>query len=117
MRALATPAAAQDAARGAALIFNSDKGNCTICHAIPGLGLPEDAQGDIGPPLAGVGARWSQADLATIITDPRPFMPDTIMPAYGVTAGLRDVAVAYHGQPILTEAEIADIAAYLAGLQ
>jgi sulfur-oxidizing protein SoxX len=117
MLVLAQTAAAQDAARGAQLMFATEKGNCTICHAIPGLGLPDAAQGDIGPSLAGVGARWSQADLVAIITDPRRFMPDTIMPAFGVTEGLTGVAVAYRGRPILTGDEIADIAAYLAGLQ
>jgi len=117
MLMLAQPVVAQDAQRGAALIFATEKGNCTICHVIPGLGLPEEAQGDIGPSLAGVGARWSQSDLAAILTDPRPFMPDTIMPAYGIVEGLTDVAAAWRGQPILTEAEVADIAAYLAGLQ
>lgn len=130
MLALAQGAAAQEAAtqeagaalsgeaaRGAGLIRDSEKGNCTICHAIPGLGIPEEAQGNIGPPLAGVGA-WRDRDwLIAFITDPRPARPDTVMPAFGTTEGLIDVAPAYAGRPILTGDEIGAIASYLETLR
>lgn len=117
--ALAGGASAQGAqARlGAALIFDSEKGNCTICHAIPGLGIPEDAQGNIGPSLDGVGSRHDRDWLIPFITDPRDTFPDTVMPAFGTTRGLIDVAPEYAGRPILTGDEIAAIAAYLETLQ
>lgn len=115
--AFAPHAQAQDAMRGAALAFDSEKGNCTICHVIPGLGLPDEAQGNIGPSLDGVGARHDRAGLVALIEDPRAFFPDTVMPAFGVTEGLIAVAEPWRGKPILTSDEIEDIAAYLEGLR
>lgn len=119
MLVLAGGASAQDAqARlGAALIVDSEKGNCTICHAIPGLGIPPDAQGNIGPALDGVGSRHDRDWFIRFITDPRTTFPDTVMPAFGITEGLIDVAPEYAGRPILTPDEIAAIAAYLETLQ
>ncbi|WP_195759794.1 sulfur oxidation c-type cytochrome SoxX [Paracoccus sp. S-4012] len=113
---LAAPAWAQDPARGLALMRDSQKGNCSICHLVPGIGLPEDAQGNIGPSLAGVGARLSLAELHARITDARIGNPDTMMPPYGTTEGLVDVDPRYRGRPILTPGEIGDVAAYLSGL-
>lgn len=117
--ALAGPAARAegDPARGAEVIRDSERGNCTICHAIPGLGIPDEAQGDIGPPLAGIGAMRDIDELRAIVTDPRGFFPRTIMPAYGVTEGLVDVAELFRGRPILNPQEIADVAAYLESLR
>lgn len=110
----APPLQAQEAARGLELMRDSTKGNCSICHVIPGIGLPEDAQGTIGPPLAGVGGRLTRAEIAARITDPRIANPDTIMPAYGVSIGLVDVAAAWRGRPILTGPEIDAISGWLA---
>jgi len=114
----ATSATAQgDAQRGAAIVFDSERGNCTICHVIAGLSLPEDAQGNIGPPLAGISAWRSAEELAAIITDPRALMPGTVMPAYGTTDGLNDVAPQWRGRPVLTGDDIADVVAYLMELR
>lgn len=95
---------------------DSAKGNCSICHLIPGIGLPEEAQGNIGPPLAGTGARLSAAEIGARIADARRVQPETLMPPYGTTDGLTDVDPRYPG-PILTADEIADITAYLQGLR
>lgn len=113
---LASPAPAQDAPRGLELMRDSTKGNCSICHLIPGIGLPEEAQGDIGPPLAGVGARLTPEEIHARIADARRVNPATIMPPYGTTEGLIDVDPRYPG-PILTKGEIADVTAYLQALR
>ena len=46
-------AAHGDAARGAAIAASRQQGLCVLCHALPGQAAA--FQGDIGPPLAGVG--------------------------------------------------------------
>lgn len=113
---LGTAAGAQDPARGLELMRDSEKGNCSICHLVPGIGLPEEAQGNIGPSLEAVGARLSLRELRERITDSRIANPDTMMPPYGTIDGLRDVDPRYRGHPILTPGEIGDVVAYLAGL-
>ncbi|MBV0893448.1 sulfur oxidation c-type cytochrome SoxX [Paracoccus sp. Z118] len=95
---------------------DSDKGNCSICHLVPGIGLPEDAQGNIGPSLAGIGSRLTAKELRERITDARIANAATMMPPYGTTEGLVDVDPRHRGRPILTPDEIGDIAAYLSGL-
>ena len=113
----ADPAAAQDAERGRELIRASEKGNCSICHLVPGIGLPDEAQGNIGPSLEGVGARLAPAELRAQIVDARTMNPETVMPPYGSIDGLVDVDKRYRGRPILTAGEIADIVAYLSSLK
>ena len=103
--------------RGIELIRDSTKGNCSICHLIPGIGVPEDAQGNIGPSLAGVGLRLSPQELRERIVDARRFNPDTLMPPFGVTSGLVNVDHRYQGKPILTDAEITAVLSYLSGLK
>lgn len=110
---LALPATAADPARGLDVARASYKGNCSICHVIPGIGVPEEGQGKIRPSLAGVGGRLSAVELTARITDPRKLDPTTTMPAYDTTERLRNVAVRYAGKPILTPDEIA----YLQTLQ
>jgi len=111
------PAESQDAARGRELARSSEQGNCTICHVIPGMGLPEDAMGNLGPPLVGVGARLSAQALTAQLTDPQALVPDSIMPAFGKVKGLTDVAPGYRGRPILSADEIADVVAFLKTLE
>lgn len=106
-----------DPARGAALVVDSEKGNCVICHAIPVDGLPEGVSGDLGPPLDGVGSLYSAAELRQRVVDPKAIDPETIMPAYHVTDGLTRVAAAYAGRPILTAQEVEDVVAFLGTLR
>lgn len=110
------PVLAQDAARGLELMRDSTKGNCSICHFVPGIGLPEEAQGNIGPSLEGAGSRLTPQELRTQIIDARQLNPATIMPPYGTVDGLIDVDRRFRGKPILTPGEIDDIVAYLSGL-
>jgi L-cysteine S-thiosulfotransferase len=106
-----------DPERGRALVVDSEKGNCVICHAIPIEELPEGVAGDLGPPLDGVGARYGPAELRQRVADPKALNPDTLMPAYHVAEGLTRVDPAYRGRPILDAQEVEDVVAFLATLR
>ena len=112
----ATAAAAQgDAAHGAAIAASRSQGLCVLCHALPGQ--PAALAGTVGPPLAGVGGRLDVATLRARLVEPERFNPDTVMPAYGRTDGLQQVAPAQRGRPLLGAAEIDDLVAWLATLR
>lgn len=91
------------------------KGNCLACHAMP---IPEEGfQGDIGPDLRGVGARYKAAELRLRLVDPTRLDPDTIMPPFHRVDGLHRVKAELRGRPILTAQEIEDVIAYLMSLK
>lgn len=116
--ALLLPCAASsqgDAARGAAIASSRSQGLCVLCHALPGQ--PAALQGDLGPPLAGVGARVDAETLRQRLLAPERFNPDTVMPSYGRTDGLQRVAPALRGQPLLSAAQVDDVVAWLVSLQ
>jgi len=102
-------------ARGAAIVASRSQGLCVLCHAVPGQ--PPQLQGDIGPPLAGVGARLDAHTLRQRLLAPQRFNPDTVMPAYGQAEGLQRVASERAGRPLLQPAQIDDVVAYLATLR
>ncbi|MCO6415066.1 c-type cytochrome [Siccirubricoccus sp. KC 17139] len=87
-----------DPARAPALLRHY---GCAGCHSIPGV---PGADGQVGPPLGGIGARVyiagvlpnSAGNLIAWLLDPRAVSPRTAMPATG-----------------LAEAEARDIAAFL----
>ena len=104
-----------DAARGRRLVLDREGGDCTICHAMP---LPQrQFHGTIGPPLDGVGGRYSAGALRLRLVDPKALNPHTIMPAYYKIEGLHRVHERYRGKPILTAQQIEDVVAYLLTLQ
>ena len=107
--------AAGDVARGAAIVAGRSQGLCVLCHALPGQ--PAAQQGTLGPPLDGVGARLSGEQLRARLLAPERFNPDTVMPSYGRTDGLVQVAPALRGKPLLAPAQIDDVVAYLASLK
>lgn len=104
-----------DASRGRATAIDREVGNCLICHAIPEPG--ETFQGELGPPLQGVGSRLSEGQLRLRIVDQSRLNPDTIMPPYYRVADLANVAAAYKGRPALTAQQVEDVVAYLASLR
>ena len=112
---LAGALAAGDAARGAALVASRSQGLCVLCHALPGQ-LPAH-QGTLGPPLDGVGARLDADSLRQRLLAPERFNPDTLMPAYGRSEGLVQVATALRGRPLLAPSQVDDVVAYLATLR
>ncbi len=104
-----------DAARGRKIVLDRSVGGCVLCHAFPEPELR--FMGDIGPPLAGVGDRLSAAQLRLRVVDQSRIDPDTPMPAYYRTEGLRDVAAPYRGKPILDAQQVEDVVAYLLTLR
>jgi sulfur-oxidizing protein SoxX len=104
-----------DPERGRAIVADRQVGMCLLCHGGPFPG--ERFQGDLAPNLAGVGSRWSEAQLRLRLVDPGRFNPATIMPSYRRTAGLDRVAPARRGQPLLTAGQVEDVVAYLATLK
>src|SRR5262245_18331720 len=69
-----------DPERGRGIVLDREGGDCIICHAMP---LPQrQFHGTIGPPLDGVGARYSAGELRLRLVDPKRLNPATIMPAY-----------------------------------
>ncbi len=107
--------AAGDAARGRRIVLDRATGNCLICHKVP---EPNEAfQGDLGPDLAGVGARLDVAAIRLRLVDQSRVNPATVMPPYHRTEGLMRVAQPYRGQPILDEQAVEDVVAYLSALR
>lgn len=102
-----------DAAHGRALLLARENANCILCHALPEARF----SGDLGPSLAGVGARLSAAQLRLRVADSRLLHPDTIMPSYFRSEGLTGVAAQYRGKTVLTAQEIEDLVAYLQTLK
>ena len=104
-----------EVARGEDILRDRERGNCLICHQ--GADSAEPFQGAIGPPLVGIGARLDAGQIRLRLVDSSRLNPETVMPPYYRTEGLRDVAPAYRGKPALSEQEIEDVVAYLASLK
>jgi sulfur-oxidizing protein SoxX len=105
---------AGDPARGREIVLARES-NCVLCHSIPGL--ERGAAGDIGPSLAGVGAKLKPAQLRLRIVDSSRLNPATIMPPYHRLEGLTGVAREFRGRPILTAQQVEDVVAYLGTLK
>jgi sulfur-oxidizing protein SoxX len=73
--------------------------------------------GNIGPPLAGVGARLSEGQIRLRIVDPVRLNPGSVMPSYYRVEGLSQVAQAWRGKPVLTAQQVEDTIAYLLTLR
>lgn len=104
-----------DPARGRTLVLDRTQGNCLICHQVPEPNEP--FQGTIGPGLAGVADRLDVGQLRLRLVDTGLLNPQTVMPPYFRTEGLRDVAPAFRDRPALNAQEIEDVVAYLASLR
>ena len=100
-----------DAGRGRALFVSRDEGHCVLCHRIDGLDA--EFQGNVGPALTGIGSRLTAGQIRYRIIDAQRIWPDTVMPAYYRTEGLRRVEREYQGKPALDAQQIEDIVAFL----
>lgn len=105
-----------DATRGRALAADSHAGNCLACHQMP---IPEEPfHGTIGPPLDGVGARYTVGQLRLRIVDEQQVNPWTIMPGfYRDPAEAHRVAGQFWGKTFLTAQQVEDLVAYLASIK
>jgi sulfur-oxidizing protein SoxX len=67
-------------ARGKAIAYDRNAGNCLACHMIPDSELP----GNVGPPLIQMKSRFPlREDLVAQIRDAGARNPNTVMPPYG----------------------------------
>ena len=106
---------AGDAARGRAILLDRRLGMCLLCHGGP---FPEERlQGNLASDLAGVGQRWSAAQLRQRLVDPRRLNPETLMPAYFSTEGLNQVAARWRGRTLLDAQQVEDVLAFLLTLR
>jgi len=104
-----------DALSGRAIVADRQRGLCLLCHPAP---IPQERfQGNIGPDLAGVGDRWTAAQLRQRLIDPRRLHADSVMPAYFETAHLNRVGSRWQGRTVLSAEEIEDVIAYLLTLR
>lgn len=104
-----------DSARGLATVRDATIATCLICHAMP---IPQEPNhGNLGPPLEGVGDRYSEGELRLRIVDAKKLNPDTIMPAYFRVEGLYRVDAPYAGKTIYTAQQVEDVVAYLMTLK
>lgn len=88
---------------GKQLAFDSAKGNCLSCHAMPTIPDAE-AAGTVGPPLIAMQVRYpDKAQLRAEIWNAMVSNPDTVMPPFGKNK-------------ILTEQEIDKITDFVYGL-
>jgi L-cysteine S-thiosulfotransferase len=104
-----------DIERGRSLVLQQEKSSCILCHALPEPSVR--FTGDLGPPLHGVGARLSTAQLRYRLIDASRLNPETVMPAYFRTENLQRVSPSLQGKPVLTAQEIEDVVAYLSSLK
>ncbi len=105
---------AGDPDRGRAVVVDRRSGNCLICHQFP---MPDQPfQGEIGPPMAGVGARLSEGQIRLRLIDQSRLNPATLMPPYYRVDGLTNVAPEYRGRPALDAQALEDVVAYLTTL-
>jgi L-cysteine S-thiosulfotransferase len=103
-----------DAARGRALAA-SRPGLCLLCHTAP---LPEERfQGNLAPDLAGVGGRYSVAQLRLRVVDAQRLNPQSLMPPFHALPSAARVGAAWAGKPIFSAQQVEDVVAWLASLR
>ena len=108
-------AQAGDPARGRAIVANRQLGLCLLCHPAP---IAEERfQGNLAPDLAGVGARYSSAQLRLRVVDPRQVNPSSFMPAFHSANNPSRVGSAWVGKPILTAQQVEDVVTWLSTLR
>lgn len=104
-----------DPAAGKKIFINRKLGNCLTCHTAP---IPDEQfHGTVGPDLTGVGHRLTEGELRLRVVDAKLLNPETVMPAFYRTAGLRQVLKDFDGKPILSAQEVEDVVAYLMSLK
>ncbi len=100
---------------GRAVFASRDQGHCVLCHEIDSLDVP--FQGDLGPPLNGIGSRLSAAQIRYRIIDASELNPATIMPPYFRAERLTQVAAVHQGETLLSAEQIEHLVAYLSALR
>lgn len=105
-----------DAGRGKEIVSDSHQGNCLACHQLPIPGI--EAYGTIGPPLAGIAARLSAAQIRLRVADSRHINPMSIMPGfYRDPRLIHRPGRRYVGRTFLSAQQLEDVVAYLETLK
>lgn len=102
-----------DAAAGRKIFANRKLGNCLACHA-----ASEQSEqlfhGEIGPSLDGVGGRYPEGLLRTVVINAKKvFSESTLMPGFYTLANGERVAKKFQGKTILSAQQVEDLVAYL----
>ena len=112
-----------DPEEGKKIMGSRSLGNCVACHEISAL---SDVQwhGEVGPPLDGVGSRWSESELRGIVADAKMMFEGSMMPSFYKTGdyvrpgdGFTGKAAKGELPPLLTAQQIEDVVAFLATLK
>ncbi len=106
-------AAAGDPARGREVFVAREGGHCVLCHAAPGVATA----GNVGPSLAGVGARLTPGQIRLRIADITRVNAKAVMPTFHRVEGMQRVAPEYRGRTALSGQQVEDLVAWLATLQ
>lgn len=105
-----------DAQRGSRIVEDEKTGNCLACHVLPNSDKP--FQGNIGPPLNGIGSRLKEGEIRLRIINERLINPETIMPAFYLDPKkVYRLSEDYWGETILTAQQVEDVVAYLVTLK
>lgn len=106
-----------DPEEGARVFAARKLGNCLACHA--NSDMPNELfHGEVGPPLDGVGDRWSEAELRAIIVNSKAvFGEQTVMPGFYTLEVGADVRKDLIGETILSAEQVEDVVAYLTTLK
>ena len=110
-----------DAAAGRAIVVDRTQGLCLLCHSGPFDRNPvERAQGNLSTSLAGVGSRYTTAQLRLRIADAKHLNPASLMPAFHrvpPAAPAQRVGAAWQGRPVLSAQQVEDVVAFLETLK
>ena len=106
-------AASGDPDRGREVFVSREAGHCILCHGAPGI----ETAGSVGPPLGGIGARLTAAELRLRVADIIRVYPDSVMPTFHRTEGLTRVSKLYEGKPVLSAQQVEDVVAWLGTLR
>ena len=110
---IAPLAATGDPARGREVFVSREAGHCVLCHRAPGV----ETAGDVGPALHGIGARLSAEELRLRVADITRVYPDSVMPTFHRTEGLKRVSKSLEGKPVLDRQQLEDVVAWLGTLR
>lgn len=102
-----------DPVRGREVFVAREAGHCVLCHAAPGIATA----GNVGPSLAGVGARLTPAQIRLRVADITRVNPRAAMPTFHRVEGMQRVAGGYRGRPVLTGRQVEDVVAWLSTLR
>jgi len=114
---------AGDPVNGRKVVASKKHGNCVACHTndeMPEVGF----QGEIGPNLAGVASRYSEAQIRGILVNADITFEDSFMPSFYRVDGYIRPGKRYTGKaadetfgPLLSAQEVEDVLAYLLTLK